>query len=464
MSATTSGRHRVVVVTGASSGIGLETVALLRRRGDDVVLASRSAEALAAAVARTAPSSTPAGSEPGRVLVVPTDVGDRDAVEALFATARAELGRVDAVVHAAAVLAYGRFDEVPADVYDRALQTTLIGTANVARCALEGFRPGGRGSLVVVGSLLGKIATPLMSSYVTAKWGVHGLVRCLQLEARSTPGIEVSLVSPGGVDTPIYHLAGTYVGLHGKPPPPVVSAEKVARTVVRCLDRPRRDVDADLGPANAVTVLGFRALPAVFDLLVGPLLRWTGFGATAAEPTPGNVTGPRPLLEAPTGGFGSVPLDLPEPVRRAVPTGGPGLATAVVVGAGVASAAVRWATRRAATGGDRRAPPARRRPWPAPCRPPHRGRPPGRRAARRPPHRQRAARGGLGGARRRVALHRVGRRGVADARRRRPLARRRGAAAPLVRGVARRARRRDAGRDDRAAPPARARRPRTPRG
>ncbi|GAA1889812.1 SDR family NAD(P)-dependent oxidoreductase [Lapillicoccus jejuensis] len=341
----------VVVVTGASSGIGLETVALLRARGDHVVLASRSPEALRAAVAGTTPTGpTPDGTVPGRVLVVPTDVGDRDAVEALFAAARAELGRVDAVVHAAAVLAYGRFDDVPADVYDRALQTTLIGTANVARCALAEFGPRERGSLVVVGSLLGKIATPLMSSYVTAKWGVHGLVRCLQLEARSTPGIEVSLVSPGGVDTPIYHLAGTYVGRHGKPPPPVVPAAKVARAVVRCLDHPRRDVNADLGPANAVTVLGFRAMPAVFDLLVGPLLRWTGFGAAAPEPTPGNVTGPRPLLEASSGGFGSVPLDLPEPVRRAVPAGLPRAATAVVLGAGVTSAAVRWATRRVSAG------------------------------------------------------------------------------------------------------------------
>lgn len=349
MSGSSGDGRRVVVVTGASSGIGLEAVALLRARGDHVVLASRSRQALEAAVTRTAPTGD-GSSEPGRAVVVPTDVGDRDAVEALFATARAELGRVDAVVHAAAVLAYGRFEDVPADVYDRALQTTLIGTANVARCALTEFRTRERGSLVVVGSLLGKIATPLMSSYVTAKWGVHGLVRCLQLEARSTPGIDVSLVSPGGVDTPIYHLAGTYVGRAGKPPPPVVDAERVARTVVRCLDRPRRDVDADVGPANAVTVLGFRTLPALFDLLVGPLLERTGLESTPTPASPGNVTQPRPLLEAPDGGFGSFPVRVPDAVRRAVPAGAPRAATAVIVGAGLTSAAVRWATRRVAAG------------------------------------------------------------------------------------------------------------------
>ncbi len=253
---------RVVIVTGASSGIGRATAIRLSRSGSVVVLASRSESALLAAQQDCAP---------GMTTMVPTDVSRRHEVDALMDEAIRVHGRVDAVVHAAAVLAYGRFEDVPAEVFDSALQTTLVGTANVARSALRVFAAQGGGRLVVVGSLLGKIATPYMSSYLTAKWAVHGLVRCLQIEARTTSGIDISLVTPGGVNTPVYLQAGTYVRRHGRPPPPVVSPERVADAIVRRLDRPARETN--VGPANSLTVLGFRFLPGVFDRIVTPLMR-----------------------------------------------------------------------------------------------------------------------------------------------------------------------------------------------
>ena len=276
----------VVVVTGASSGIGRATSILLSEQGMRVVLASRSREALEDAQRE---------SVDGTTLVVPTDVSSSADVDALFAAAVAAYGRVDAVVHSAAVLAYGRFEDVPDEVFDRAIEVPLSGTARVARAALRQFAAQGGGRLVVVGSLLGKISTPYMSSYVTAKWGVHGLVRCLQIEARETPGVEVSLVSPGGVNTPVYLQAGTYVGRHGRPPPPVVSPERVAQVIAERLERPARDTN--VGPANAVTVAGFRLLPFVFDRIVSPLMRAGGLGVPAG-PSAGNVLRPRPDNEA----------------------------------------------------------------------------------------------------------------------------------------------------------------------
>jgi NAD(P)-dependent dehydrogenase (short-subunit alcohol dehydrogenase family) len=284
----------VVVVTGASSGIGRATAAQLSGKGMRVVLASRSREALESAALDCS----------GETLVVPTDVSSVDEVEALLDAATERFGRVDAVVHSAAVLAYGRFADVPADVFDRTLEVTVGGTANVARSALRRFEAQGAGKLVVVGSLLGKIATPYMSAYVTAKWAVHGLVRCLQIEARRTPGVQVSLVSPGGVNTPVYLQAGTYAGRHGMPPPPVVSPERVAREVVRCLDRPARDLD--VGPANLLTVLGFRVLPAVYDLLVTPLMELAGLQRTPAPASSGNVLEPTVAGEATRGPWNTV--------------------------------------------------------------------------------------------------------------------------------------------------------------
>lgn len=278
-------------MTGASSGVGRASAILLASRGANVVLVARSPESLAEAE-RDCHRAEPTA----RTLVVAADVTDAAAVDAVFERAADQFGRVDAVVHSAAALAYGRFEDVPAEVFDAAIRTTLGGTVNTARAALHHFRDHGGGTLVVVGSLLGKIATPFMSSYVTAKWAVHGLVRTLQIEARSEPGIAVSLVSPGGVNTPVYRQAGTYLGWHGRPPPPVDSPEKVARAVVAAVERPRRETSVGFG--NPVAVLGFRLLPGAYDLLVTPLMRLGGISRDAAPATPGNVLDPQPTGEA----------------------------------------------------------------------------------------------------------------------------------------------------------------------
>lgn len=284
------GQPRTVLVVGASSGIGRAVAHQLAEQGDRLVLAARAPESLEQARQECV------GRGAAEVLVVPTDTGDRAAVDALFLAAVERFGRVDGVVHAAAVLAYGVFEDVPADVFDRILTTNVVGTSNVARSALLRFREQDGGSLVVVGSVLAKIATPLMSSYCMSKWAIHGLVRTLQIEARGKPGVHVSLVSPGGVDTPIYDLAGSYTGRPGSPPPPVVSPEKVARAVVAALDKPGRDIA--VGPANLMMVAGFRLLPGVFDALVGPMMRLLGQGRSGIEDNPGNVFEPRAGLEA----------------------------------------------------------------------------------------------------------------------------------------------------------------------
>ncbi len=281
---------RTTVVVGASSGIGRATAHQLASRGDQLVLAARSVDALE----ETRQECVARGAS--GVLVVPVDVGDREQVTRLFDESVARFDRVDVVVHAAAVLAYGRFEDVPPDVFDKILQTNLVGTANVARSTLKVFDAQQGGSLVVVGSVLAKMVAPYLASYSTGKWGVQGLVRTLQVEARAKPGVQISLVSPGGVDTPIYDQAGSYTGHPGHPPPPVVSPERVARAVVSAVDKPGRDISA--GPLNSVMVAGFRLVPGVFDLLVGPMMRVLGQGREAVEDNAGNVFDPIPSKES----------------------------------------------------------------------------------------------------------------------------------------------------------------------
>jgi len=281
---------RVVVVTGASSGIGRAAALQLSSQEARLVLASRSEETLEQVrqecVARGATD----------VVVVATDVGDGEAVDRLFATAEERFGRVDAVIHSAAVLAYGRFVDIPVDVFDKILLTNVTGTANVARAALQRFEQQQHGSLVVIGSVLGKIATPYMSTYCTSKWALQALVRTLQIETRRQPDVHVSLVTPGGVNTPVYDQAGSYAGHPGHPPPPVSAPETVATAAVRAIDKPGRDIA--VGPVNWVMVTGFRALPGLFDVMVGPMMRLMGMGRAVVEPNPGNVLEPRPDREA----------------------------------------------------------------------------------------------------------------------------------------------------------------------
>lgn len=281
---------RTVLVVGATSGIGRSVAHQLAGQGARLVLAARSPETLE----QTRQECVGRGAED--VLVVPTDVGDRDQVDKLFAQAQERFGRLEGVVHGAAVIAYGRFEDVPPEVFDRVITTNLLGTANVARRSLQVFEEQQGGSLVVIGSVLGKIATPYMSTYCTSKFAVQGLARILQIEARERPGVHVSLVSPGGVDTPVYDQAGTYTGRHGNPPPPVSAPETVAAKVVAALDKPGRDISA--GPVNWVMVTGFRMLPAAYDVLVGPMMRVLGQGKPGVAAGPGNVFDAVPEKEA----------------------------------------------------------------------------------------------------------------------------------------------------------------------
>ena len=275
----------VALIVGASSGIGRATAHRLAAEGWDLVLAARAPGPLEAAVDECRSSGS-------TVLTVPTDVTDAAAVDALFAAVDERFPRLDAVVHTAAVVGYGRFTDVPADVFERAITTNLLGTARVARAALTRFEARGSGKLVVVGSLLGKIVVPTMGTYVIGKWGVHALVRTLQIEYLDRPGIEISLLSPGSVNTPAYTQAANYVGREGRPPPPIAQPEKAAEGIAGLLRRPRRERAVNL--TTHLAVFGFRVLPAVYDRLVVPLAR---YGTTSRREVPassGSVLGPNP--------------------------------------------------------------------------------------------------------------------------------------------------------------------------
>lgn len=280
-----TGRPTAAVIIGASSGIGRATTLRLAGDGVHVLLTGRAPEVLEdVADACRALGST--------ASVVTHDVRDAEAVERVISEAAAEHGRDLAVMHSAAVAAYGLVEEVPPDLMSSVVETNVLGTIAVTRSAMNAFRRTGGGHLVVVGSLLGQVAAPYMSSYVLSKWAVHAFERTLQIEARDHEGGSVSLIAPGGIDTPIYRQAATVLGRHSTPTPPVRTAEDVADRGAAVLKRPRRLTH--VGVANPIVVAGFRLLPTVYDAIATPALRtfgldtWRGLAATA-----GNVEEPQ---------------------------------------------------------------------------------------------------------------------------------------------------------------------------
>ncbi len=277
---------KVVVITGASSGIGRETALQYSARGARLVLAARSERDLE----EVADQCRAAGAD--SVLVSPTDIADADQVRETFDLAIRTFGGVDVAAQCAAITAFGRFEDIPADVFDAVITTNLLGAANVARCALAHFQPRGDGHLALVGSLLGVTAVPYQSAYVASKFAVQGLVRALRQENRHLPGVRVHGIYPGPVDTPVYASAANFLDQQSPQVPPTSYAPGViAKAIVRATEK-SRSTERQVGWFNLPAILTYRLAPGVFDAVIGPLIRRVMFTAEASADSTGNVFEP----------------------------------------------------------------------------------------------------------------------------------------------------------------------------
>ncbi len=265
-----------VVVIGASSGIGRETALAYARRHARLVLAARSEDVLLD-VAR---DCRRAGAS--EVVVQRTDIADAEQVQSLFEVAEARFGRVDVAAQCAAIAAFGRFEDVPADVFEAVVRTNVMGSANVARSALRLFQARGAGHLVLVGSLLGVVAVPYQSAYVVSKFALGGLVRALRQENRHLPGVRIHGVYPGPVETPVYETAANYSDRTPRVPPTADAPARIAAAIVRATDRPRSS-ERHIGLANRPMILAYRLVPRLFDAVIGPLLQRVSYEPDAGD-------------------------------------------------------------------------------------------------------------------------------------------------------------------------------------
>lgn len=286
-------RTRVVVITGASSGIGRGAALAFAGRGDAVVLAARGRSHLE----EVAGECRALGA---RAVVVPTDVSDEQAVQELATRAVAELGRIDAWVNAAAVWSYGRFEDTPGPVFRQIVDTNLFGQVHAARAVLPRFRSQGHGVLVNVVSLYGRVTTPYVSPYVTSKWGLLGFTEVLRHELR-TKDVHVCAVLPGAVDTPIYRHAANYLGHEIRPLPPVLPPDRVVSALLRAVDRPKRQIV--VGRMQHVGAWAHQLTPGLYERLAGPVTRAGAVRRAPAQAGEGNVFAPDPAVEGASDGW-----------------------------------------------------------------------------------------------------------------------------------------------------------------
>jgi short-subunit dehydrogenase len=275
----------VVVITGASSGIGRATTMLFAGRQAKLVLAARSRENLEQVAKDCQGKAT-------RVLVVPTDVSQPIEVQKLAEQAVEAFGHIDVWINDAGIGLYSRFEESPTDEFRQVIETNLFGAIYGAREAMKQFRRQGSGLLVNISSQLAFGGAPYSSAYVISKYGMRALSDTLREELFQT-GIHVCTVYPASTDTPFFQHAANYMGKEVKPLGSISDPREVAKAILRLVEHPK--------PDTLVGKSGYLVEPLHWfaPRLHSGLLRKTTergqFRNKPARPRQGNIFEPSPL-------------------------------------------------------------------------------------------------------------------------------------------------------------------------
>ncbi len=193
--------EQVVIVCGASSGIGRETALRFAREGARVVAAARSEPGLTSLVEEIRGAG-------GEAMAIPCDVADFAQVKAVADGAVAAYGRLDTWVHCAAVIVIGEFEKTTPEEFKRVVEVDLVGQAYGAMAALPYLKREGRGALIHISSIEAKRAFPLHSAYTAAKHGVHGMLESLRVElAHEGTPISITEIMPATINTPLFTKA-----------------------------------------------------------------------------------------------------------------------------------------------------------------------------------------------------------------------------------------------------------------
>jgi NAD(P)-dependent dehydrogenase (short-subunit alcohol dehydrogenase family) len=275
---------RVVVVTGASGGVGRAVARRFAAHGDRVALLARGEDGLAGA----AKDITKAG---GTALPLAVDAADFTAMSGAAEHIEAELGPIDVWVNNAFTSVFAPFTEIEPDEFRRVTEVTYLGYVYGTRVALGRMLPRDRGAIVQVGSALAYRGIPLQSAYCGAKHAIQGFtesVRCELLHDGSR--VRVTMVQMPALNTPQFDWVLSRLGKHAQPVPPIYQPEVAARAVVYAAGHPRRR-EYWVGASTVATLMANAVAPGLLDRY----LARTGYSAQQADrPAPG---GPGNLWE-----------------------------------------------------------------------------------------------------------------------------------------------------------------------
>jgi short-subunit dehydrogenase len=240
--------EQVIVITGASSGIGLTTARMAAERGCRLVLASRNEEALTKLTQEI-------NSSGGNAVFVVADVGNEGDVNKVAAEALNKFGGFDTWVNNAGVSIYGKLEDVPIADMRQLFETNFWGVVYGSLVAAKNLKTSG-GAIINVGSTLSDRAIPIQGIYCASKHAVKGFTDALrmELEADGDP-ISVTLVKPSAIDTPYTDHAKNYMGVQPENPAPVYAPETVAEAILHCAETPVRDVFVGAG-GKALSMVG----------------------------------------------------------------------------------------------------------------------------------------------------------------------------------------------------------------
>lgn len=248
--------EQVVVLTGATSGIGLVTARRAARAGARLVLAARNEEALDTVVREIR-------NDGGQAAYAVADVGNEEQVRGIAQTAIQHFGGFDTWVNDAGVSIYGKLVDLSLQDQRQLFETNFWGLVHGSRVAIEHLRSRG-GALINIGSVLSERSIPLQGIYCASKHAVKGYTDALRMEVEKDGlPVSVTLIKPSAIDTPYKEHAKSYLDVKPKNPPPVYAPQLVAQAILHCAEHPKRDVIIG-GGGKLMTVLEHFA-PAAAD-------------------------------------------------------------------------------------------------------------------------------------------------------------------------------------------------------